>query len=167
MWNGVFEDRATAFLVPGDKVMVTGGEYKGKIGVFVSHKPKTVEVQMKRGEAGKFLRPYHVVPLDITSYAPAESNVRAVVHPNPKPQRKASGDLRAAIGNDEVATIDTASTPFSHVASASSGFSPKLSKLADLVEEEMKRIYHSIEVINALMQSMRMAELEDSKPDST
>jgi hypothetical protein len=121
---------------------------------------------MKRGESSKYLRPHHVVPLDITSYAAAESKAKEAVHRKPKPQLKASVDLYDEFKDEGAGTVNTVSSPFSHIASATSGLSPKMSKLADLVEEEMRRIYHSIEVINALMQSMRMTAMEDAKPES-
>ena len=173
MWHGIYNDRATAYSIPGDKVIITGGEYKNRIGVFLSHKPKTVEVQLKRGEIGKCLRPYHVEPIKEIDTCQITPRIAPVSVPREASRSKPATTLAqqeepgyTVVGTlvDSATEITSAtSSPFVAVQSVSPRCSPKMTKLAQLVDEEMNRIYRSIAVVNALVQAMTLADEEESK----
>jgi hypothetical protein len=173
MWHGIYDDRATAYSIPGDKVIITGGEYKNRIGVFLSHKPKTVEVQLKRGEIGKYLRPYHVEPIKEIDSCQITPRVTPVsVHRGASRSKPAASIAQqtepgytvvGTLADSMTEIASSTSSPFVAIPSINPPCSPKMAKLVQLVDEEMNRIYCSIAVVNALVQAMTLADEEEAK----
>ena len=63
MWNGKFDDRATASLIRGDLVWVkAGGNRIAQTALFLGHKEHTVEVQLKPSSTSTHLSPKNVIP---------------------------------------------------------------------------------------------------------